>query len=119
MTIVETSSVGVKVGMVGRGVVEAVGVTVGVVVCVLVGIGGGVIVGSGVTKAGVTDPLCVQAVRTKAPKSSAIKIRFNVYIPTLHVLRSYQMTTKTQILYHSFHLSPGNWWLGRLDCHLF
>jgi hypothetical protein len=36
VTIVETSNVGVKVGMVGRGVMEAVGVDEGVGVCVAV-----------------------------------------------------------------------------------
>ena len=41
MTIVETSNVGVKVGMVGRGVVDAVGVADGSAVRV------GVVVGSG------------------------------------------------------------------------
>ena len=41
MTIVETSNVGVKVGMVGRGVMDAVGVAEGSAVRV------GVVVGSG------------------------------------------------------------------------
>jgi hypothetical protein len=39
MTIVEVSNVGVKVGMVGRGVMDVVGVLEGVVVIVFVGIG--------------------------------------------------------------------------------
>ena len=45
MTIVEASNVGVKVGMVGRGVTDEVGVAVGMKVFVPVGIGGGVTVG--------------------------------------------------------------------------
>ena len=44
VTIVEASNVGVKVGMVGRGVIDAVGVALGIEVFVLVGIGDGVIV---------------------------------------------------------------------------
>jgi len=39
VTIVETSNVGVKVGMVGKGVIEEVGVSVGRNVAVVVGIG--------------------------------------------------------------------------------
>jgi len=42
VTIVETSNVGVKVGMVGRGVMDGVGVSVGSDVCVAVGIEDGV-----------------------------------------------------------------------------
>ena len=42
VTIVETSNVGVKVGMVGRGVMDAVSVAVGMDVCVEVGSGDGV-----------------------------------------------------------------------------
>ena len=40
--IVEASNVGVKVGMVGRGVMDGVGVSVGSDVCVAVGIEDGV-----------------------------------------------------------------------------
>ena len=46
VTIVEASNVGVKVGMVGRGVMDVVGVAVGIKVFVLVGIGDGVAVDS-------------------------------------------------------------------------
>ena len=42
VTIVETSNVGVKLGMVGRGVMDGVCVCVGSDVCVAVGIGDGV-----------------------------------------------------------------------------
>ena len=42
MRIVETSNVGVKVGMAGRGVMDTVGVSVGNTVFVAVGIGDGV-----------------------------------------------------------------------------
>ena len=42
VTIVEASNVGVKVGMMGRGVMDAVGVVEGRDVCVAVGIGDGV-----------------------------------------------------------------------------
>jgi len=42
VTIVEASNVGVKVGMVGRGVIEATGVCEGRDVCVAVGIEDGV-----------------------------------------------------------------------------
>ena len=41
VSIVETSNVGVKVGMVGRGVVDAVGVAVGSAVRVAVAVGSG------------------------------------------------------------------------------
>jgi len=41
VTIVETSKVGVRVGMVGRGVTEAVGVAVGSAVRVAVAVGSG------------------------------------------------------------------------------
>ena len=43
-TIVETSNVGVKVGMVGRGVIDAVGVAEGLNVMVFVGIDDEVVV---------------------------------------------------------------------------
>ena len=42
MTIVRASKVGVKVGMVGRGVIEAVSVATGWIVGVVVGSGDGV-----------------------------------------------------------------------------
>jgi hypothetical protein len=44
VTIVEASNVGVKVGMVGSGVIDAVGVVVGTGVLVPVGMGDGVAV---------------------------------------------------------------------------
>jgi hypothetical protein len=44
VTIVELSNVGVKVGIVGRGVIDAVGVAVGRDVLVLVGTSDGVAV---------------------------------------------------------------------------
>jgi hypothetical protein len=56
VAIVEVSNVGVKVGIVGRGVIDAVGVTVGRDVFVLVGTGDGVVVTFGVTNTGVTIP---------------------------------------------------------------
>lgn len=56
VTIVEASKVGVKVGIVGRGVIVAVGVWVGIKVFVLVGIGEGVSVASEVMTIGVLVP---------------------------------------------------------------
>jgi len=56
VTIVETSNVGVKVGMVGRGVMDGVGVTEGSTVRVAVGIGDGVAVMLSMTETGVTVP---------------------------------------------------------------
>ena len=53
VTIVETSNVGVKVGMVGRGVMDAVGVCVGRDVAVAVGIGDRVVVELLMTRIGV------------------------------------------------------------------
>ena len=44
VTMVEASNVGVKVGMVGRGVIEGVDVSDGMNVCVAVGSGDGVAV---------------------------------------------------------------------------
>jgi hypothetical protein len=46
VTIVEASNVGVKVGIVGRGVIDEVGVAEGIDVFVLIGIGKGVAVDS-------------------------------------------------------------------------
>jgi hypothetical protein len=73
VTIVETSKVGVKVGMVGRGVMDAVGVAVGGEVAVLVGSGDGVTVASSVIGTGAD---CPQAERNKIPLSSPIIICF-------------------------------------------
>ncbi len=60
--IVETSNVGVKVGMVGRGVMDAVGVTDGRRVAVLVGVNDGVEVTSSTIGTGAG---CPQAERRK------------------------------------------------------
>src|SRR5258706_2882740 len=64
VTIVETSNVGVKAGMVGRGVMDAVGVAAGstVRVAVAVGSGDGVEVVLSIIGAGVD---CPHAVRSK------------------------------------------------------
>jgi hypothetical protein len=62
VTIVETSNVGVKVGMVGRGVMDAVDVAAGSAVRVGVGIGEDVDVTLSITGIGVD---CPQAVRRK------------------------------------------------------
>jgi len=74
--MVETSNVGVKVGMVGRGVMDAVGV----------GDGSGVVVGDGVSERvigwgrGVT---CPQAVRNRIPLSIVNAICFMCYLPNI------------------------------------
>ena len=62
VTIVETSNFGVKVGMAGRDVIDAVGVGEGSAVCVAVGSRGGVEVALSITGTGVD---CPQAVRRK------------------------------------------------------
>ena len=62
VTIVEPSNVGVKVGMVGRGVMDVVGVAEGSAVRVAVGICDGVEVALSMTGRGVD---CPQAVRRK------------------------------------------------------
>ena len=94
VTIVEASNVGVKVGMVGKGVIDTVGVGVGANVFVLVGIGDGVVVGSCVTVTGGTVPLCAQAVRISAVLSRAIKICFSVLFLLSSVFHRFD-TTKT------------------------
>jgi hypothetical protein len=81
--IVEASNVGVKVGMVGSGVIDGVGVSVGIDVLVFVGIRDGVTVDSLATPVAVTVPLCAQAVRIKIPPSKPIKICFNVFLPII------------------------------------
>ena len=67
--------------MVGRGVVDAVGVAVGSVVCVASAVGNGdgvdvalVIIGKGVD--------CAQAVRNNIPPSIPITIRCMLFLPT-------------------------------------
>ena len=68
--IVDTSNVGVNVGMVGRGVMDAVGVDVGIEVFVLVEIGEGVGLSEIETgKVGTTAGVCPHAVRVKIPPS--------------------------------------------------
>jgi len=64
VTIVETTNVAVNVGIVGRGVMDAVGVSVGMKVFVPVGIGEGVLVliAFGVIITGVLVPEGVHAV---------------------------------------------------------
>ena len=52
VTMVEASNVGVKVGIVGRGVIVAVGVSDGIDVLVFVGIGDGVDVALSTTGTG-------------------------------------------------------------------
>jgi len=64
VTIVEASNVGAKVGMVGRGVIDAVGVSFGIEVFVLVGIGEGVVVAPCVTNTGVSVPAGLSRVET-------------------------------------------------------
>jgi len=56
VTIVEASNVGVKVGMVGRGVMDAVGVADGGRVAVLVGVNDEVDIASSTTGAGAGCP---------------------------------------------------------------
>lgn len=74
--IVETSNVGVKVGMVGRGVTDAVGVWVGE--DVFVGSGDGVDVGFSMMGTGVD---CPQAERRKATMIAPITFRFMAHLP--------------------------------------
>jgi hypothetical protein len=87
VTIVETSNIDAKVGMVGRGVMEAVSVGEGTNVCVAVGSGDGVNVFE--TESGV----CVErggvpahAERKNIPMSSAFGIRFIIILPELGLL---------------------------------
>src|SRR5688572_28086760 len=98
--------------MVGRGVMDAVGDSVGRDVFVLVGSGDGVIVDSCITVTDVIASLGAQAVRNKIPPNKAIKIRFNVFLLILYFLLSYLITTKTQILHRSFHTNLENWRLS-------
>ena len=65
VTMVETSNVGVKVGMVGRGVIEAVSVADGIDVCVAVGSGEGVSVAICVIAVGIFVFDGVQALTRK------------------------------------------------------
>jgi hypothetical protein len=70
VTIVETSNVGVKVGIVGRGVTEAVGVSEGIGVCVAVGDGYGVALElSGIRVDSTCETVPVQAVSRKIPRT--------------------------------------------------
>lgn len=91
MTTVEASNVGVKVGMVGRGVMDAVGVVVGTDVFVLVGIGGGADVDSRVTGTGVTVAAGTQAVSIKIPLNRAINIGFNGFLPKYTKLKFFSL----------------------------
>ena len=80
--MVETSKVGVKVGMVGRGVMDAVGVAEGREV--RVGVGDGVEVAcstTGISAVGVADGACPQAVRRNMLMSSPIMFRFTDFPP--------------------------------------
>ena len=84
VTLVEASNVGVKVGMVGRGVIVAVGDSVGILV--FVGLGDGVAVPLltiGIVAVGVTDGICPHAVRNRIPPSRLSKIGFNVFLPSV------------------------------------
>ena len=68
--------------MVGRGVMDAVGDSVGILVFVEFGDGVAVaLLIIGIVAVGVTDELCPQAVRNKIPPSRLIKICFNVFLP--------------------------------------
>ena len=81
MRIVEASNVGVKVGMVGRGVMDTVGVAVGTDILVFVGLGDGVDVASRVRGTGETVVVGAQAVSIKITLNRAIKICFNDFLP--------------------------------------
>lgn len=81
MRIVETSNVVVKVGMVGKGVIDAVGVWVGEVV--FVGSGDGVDVAFSMTGTGVD---CPQAERRKIMTRKPIAGFFMVILPLLSVV---------------------------------
>jgi hypothetical protein len=79
VTMVETSNVGVKVGMVGRGVIDAVGVADGS--------GDGVDVLETESDVGCDGGVaCPQAVRNKVALSSPIVIRFIIILPELGLL---------------------------------
>jgi hypothetical protein len=82
VTIVLVSNVGVKVGIVGNGVIVVVGVSVGTDVLVFVGKGDGVDVALLTTGTGavcVTGEVCPQAVKNNIPPSRLIKIGFHVF----------------------------------------
>ena len=84
VTIVEASNVGVKVGMVGRGVIVAVGDSVGILV--FVGLGDGVAVPLltiGIVAVGVTYEVFPHEVRKRIPPSRLSKIGFNVFLPNV------------------------------------
>lgn len=82
MTIVETSNVGVKVGMVGRGVMDAVGVADGRRVAVLVGVNDEVDIASSTTGAGAG---CPQAERRKIMASKVNASFFMGVLPILFI----------------------------------
>ena len=81
MTIVETSNVGVKVGMVGRGVTDAVGVWVGD--DVFDGNADGVDVAFSITGTGAD---CPQAERRKIMTRKAVADLFMVILPLSSVV---------------------------------
>ena len=101
-----------KVGMVGRGVMVAVGVLVEIDVLVIVGAGEAVIIASRKGKlvaVGVAGKLCPHAVRTKIPPSRLIKICFNVLLLILVLCScfafSYDLNGNPQIKVPIFPLS--------------
>ncbi|HSB01344.1 MAG TPA: hypothetical protein VLE49_11880 [Anaerolineales bacterium] len=87
VTIVRASNVGVKVGMVGRGVIVSVGG-----ICVGLGVNvGGTIVGIAEGKGGVmlATVAGAQPVRIKIPLNRPIKNRFIAFRPTFFPLSSF------------------------------
>ena len=109
VTIIETSNVGVKVGMVGRGVTDAVGVAEGRSVRVAVGNGEGVEVGLSILETGVgwvRGEVPPQAARKIALMSSPITRFFTIFL--LKNPFSSPKTQKSQLPFHQNKKLPAN-----------